>query len=330
MANLEVVSICNLDCPYCFAQKYMDDSVKQAKDKFISIADYQLHLDFLDRSNIDQVRLIGGEPTLHPDFPLLIRLAEERNKKIAVFSNGLIPPRALQSLLSINPDDCIVLINTTASKINGVISIGEKQRRLSVIQSLGERAMLGYTIYTPDFDMSDLLSIIKELGCCKTIRVGLAHPAYSNYDTAIHPKKYKYIGGRLFEFAGKAFLDGVRLEFDCGFVRCMFSEEQVETLKSYNAAPGWHCSPVLDIHLSGTIIMCFPNGGLADVQLFPTSVAKQVHEEMIAKTTIYRNIGIFPECSICDFKREHLCSGGGLEHIINRFRHSPFQINVSL
>src|SRR5689334_2712580 len=105
MANLEIASICNLNCPFCFAHKYMVEAVRDHKDKFISIRDYQLHLDFLDRSNIDQVRLIGGEPTLHPEFPLLIQLAQERNKKIAVFSNGLMPPKALQSLQTISPDD---------------------------------------------------------------------------------------------------------------------------------------------------------------------------------------------------------------------------------
>lgn len=328
MANLEIASVCNLGCPYCFAQKYMGDSEMHVKGNFISIADYQKHLDFLDRSNIGQVRLIGGEPTLHPDFPLLIQLAQERKKKIAVFSNGLMPQKALQSLSAIHPNDCIVLINTTTTKKNGEFHLREKQHRLSVIRTLGERALLGSTIYTMDFDMSEQLSLINKLGCRKAIRVGLAHPVSVNYESSIHPKQYWFIGQKLFEFAQKAHQLGVQLEFDCGFVRCMFTEEQVKILKSYNTSLGWNCSPVLDIHISGAIIMCFPNDGLADVQISSSLEAKQVRDEMIAKTAIYRNVGIFPECSECNFKRNRLCSGGGLEHIIKRFRHSQFQINV--
>lgn len=62
---------------------------------FISLADFTQRLDFLKRSNIHEIRLIGGEPTLHPQFPDLIRLAQQRGKHIVIFTHGLIARRAL-------------------------------------------------------------------------------------------------------------------------------------------------------------------------------------------------------------------------------------------
>ncbi len=328
MANLEVTNVCNLDCPFCFAQEYIGNAAVEKKQKFISIPDYQSELDFLDRSKIEQVRLIGGEPTLHPEFPLLLELAKNRNKKIMVFSNGLMPARAVESLLSINSNDCVVLINIVASRRNSTISVREQQRRFAVIRTLGDRVVLGHTISTPNFSLGNTISLVNQLGCRKIVRVGLSHPASPKYESAIHPRQYKHIGQRLFEFAREAHQDGVRFELDCGFVPCMFTEEQANLLNSYNTILRWNCSPVLDVHISGTMIMCFPNDGLVNIQLSPDSEAQKARDEMMAKTAIYRHIGIFPECSICDFKRTQICSGGGLEHIKYRFRYTPFQLDV--
>jgi hypothetical protein len=108
----------------------------------------------------------------------------------------------------------------------------------------------------------------------------------------------------------------------------MFTEEQIEAMKSYNTLLGWNCSPVLDVHISGNIIMCFPNEGLADVQISDRSEAGQIRAEMLARTSIYRSIGIYPECSVCDYKKNKICAGGGLEHVKQRYQYTNFQTNI--
>ncbi len=78
MANLAISERCNLTCSYCFAADYL--GLRQARSQFMSLAQYDDLLDFLDRSGIDQVRLLGGEPTLHPQFDILIQKARARQK----------------------------------------------------------------------------------------------------------------------------------------------------------------------------------------------------------------------------------------------------------
>jgi molybdenum cofactor biosynthesis enzyme MoaA len=75
MANLVVADACNLKCAYCFARDHMQASKDNAAPAFISLATFEARLDFLDRSGIGEIRLIGGEPTLHPQFPEMIRRA---------------------------------------------------------------------------------------------------------------------------------------------------------------------------------------------------------------------------------------------------------------
>src|SRR5512141_2870784 len=97
MTNLLLTNLCNRECSYCFAVSYR----KAASGHYLSEDQYQQFLDYLDRSNIDQVRLLGGEPTLHPQFDSLVQSAWGRGKSVIVFSNGFMPERALEALLEL-------------------------------------------------------------------------------------------------------------------------------------------------------------------------------------------------------------------------------------
>ena len=77
--NLMVNNYCNLHCPYRFAQEEMHSK----KVMNITIENYKIFLDFLKKNDMDSVRLIGGEPTLHPDLDKLIQEAYHPNKEAA-------------------------------------------------------------------------------------------------------------------------------------------------------------------------------------------------------------------------------------------------------
>lgn len=135
MANLTVSAVCNQHCPYCFTSDHLNSS--RADRSFLEISDFDARLDFLDRSGIDQVRLLGGEPTLHPQFPELIKRARARNKKIVVFTNGLMPEEALACLEELPTTECNVLVN-----VNEPAEANKEtfERQRATIHRLGERA----------------------------------------------------------------------------------------------------------------------------------------------------------------------------------------------
>lgn len=207
MANIEVASICNLSCSFCFAKKHLEDSrAKPADSSYITLDDFEKRLDFLDKSMIEQVRLIGGEPTLHPKFPELIHMARSRNKQIVIFSHGLIPKRALHSILDMTSEECVVLINTNASGSTDGPTNREVDQRSKIIMLLGSRAMLGYTIYSKNFEAGHLLTVVRDTGCRKLIRFGLAHPVLNENNRYLHPKEYEFVGRKIVEFAKTAAL----------------------------------------------------------------------------------------------------------------------------
>jgi MoaA/NifB/PqqE/SkfB family radical SAM enzyme len=329
MANLTISAVCNQSCAYCFTSDYVGDC--KSSQRFLDLADFEARLDFLDRSGIDQARLLGGEPTLHPQFPELVGQARARNKRVVVFTNGLMPEKALAGLEQLAATDCTVLMNVNEPE-NGTDTL-ERQR--TALRRLGKKAQLGFNIYRPDFQPEFLLALIAETGCKPAIRLGLAQPCLSGDNRHILPNQYVAIGAKVVRFARVAADAGVIVEFDCGFMRCMFSDQDVETLKTLGADVGWRCNPILDVSIEGQVIHCYPLSRLGSLPLTPGTDAPALRNAFESRTRPFRQAGVFQECSICPFKSSgeraaslEECPGGCLAVTIRRFRHTPFSLVV--
>ncbi|WP_432002993.1 radical SAM/SPASM domain-containing protein [Streptomyces sioyaensis] len=81
-AWLEITGFCNLSCRHCYA-----GSSPQGDHGSMITADWQRVIDELAALGVRDVQYIGGEPTLHPDLPHLIRHARSRRMRVEVFSN---------------------------------------------------------------------------------------------------------------------------------------------------------------------------------------------------------------------------------------------------
>ncbi len=328
MANLIVSSVCTLRCPYCFAEEHLQATQADSAPVFISLETFEERLDFLDRSGIDEIRLIGGEPTLHPQFPELIRRAQLRGKRLLVFSHGLMSARALACLEALPPGQCTVLINMNATHNIEGSDQKETARRRVVLQHLNSRVLPGFNIYRTDFQLDSLLTMIVETGCRKALRLGLAQPILSGQNAYLHPKQYPIVGWRIVEYAQKAAEMGIRLEFDCGFVRCMFSDDDLEILHQCGTDMDWRCNPILDLDISGQVIHCFPLTGKIETPLTETSDAASLRAMLAEQAQPYRISGIYKECSTCPFKARGECTGGCLGATMRRFHSASLHVTV--
>jgi len=325
MANLVISDVCNLDCSYCFAGEYMQKARDSRLPVFISLEAFEARLDFLDRLGIGEARLIGGEPTLHPQFAELVQRARQRGKKIAVFSHGVLTEVALECLAALPPEVCSVLINMNAAGRNPA---AERARRYSVLQRLGSRVLMGYNIYQVDFEADDLLPLILETSCRKSIRLGLAQPSLDGHNDCLHPKQYPLVASKIVRLAQKAHAWGISLEFDCGFVRCMFSDADIEALQQTNVKIGWHCGPVPDIDLSGRALHCFPLATNYTSSIKGIIKLDELIDALAAQTRLHRTAGIYRECSCCKYKLGGECRGGCLANTLLRFRQSSQQVSL--
>jgi uncharacterized radical SAM superfamily Fe-S cluster-containing enzyme len=66
ISNIAIVNYCNLKCPYCFADNEQENPI------YMSLENYIKTLDFILKNPVDGIGILGGEPTLHPDFSKII------------------------------------------------------------------------------------------------------------------------------------------------------------------------------------------------------------------------------------------------------------------
>ena len=326
MANIIVTRACNARCRYCFAGSLMAGSATPDAapvPEFITMALFERLLDWVQRSGDDELRLLGGEPTLHPEFPALLGLAAARGLRVLLFSNGLMPKAAIAAIAALAPDRCRVVLNTDA----GQREVGALHKhKAQVLQQLDERIVLGYTIYRLPLDLSPLLTLWDDprWHLAPFIRLGIAHPIHQGGNESLHPKDYAFVGRRIAEFSEDCGRHGVSLQFDCGFVRCMFDDVDIGLLRANDAATLFQCRPIIDIGPGGQAVHCFALANDFRLRLDETTTLPGLHDDFVRLTRAYRPFGVYRACSVCPQKREGHCDGGCLARRLDRLR-VPFR-----
>jgi radical SAM protein with 4Fe4S-binding SPASM domain len=313
MTNLILTRVCNQKCTFCFTN-FLTQPQREA---FVSLERFHEMIAFLDRSNSTQVRFLGGEPTIHPRFPELLDSAAKSDKKIVIFSNGLIPEKSLEAIENYSAKELIVLINANVFSDNsGNKGIIAKIR--NVLTRLKGKCQLGYTIFKSNFSIISLMELIDEFDLIKSIRLGVAQP--TSWDNKYLPVRcYPFIGQKIASFAETLKEKDIIIELDCGFVRCMFSDKEMDTLAKFEVKFGWHCSPIIDIDLDGSALACFPLSQEMRVKDATSLSQSEVLYEFNKKFQIIRGIGIYPECQNCIYLENQICSGGCLSMVLKRF-----------
>jgi hypothetical protein len=81
-----ITSACNLDCPICYTHNESDAPHAMSREGFQRILD---HLR-AQHEDLDVINFTGGEPTLHPELPELLRMARAAGfRRLTVSTNGL-------------------------------------------------------------------------------------------------------------------------------------------------------------------------------------------------------------------------------------------------
>jgi radical SAM protein with 4Fe4S-binding SPASM domain len=283
---------------------------------------------------VDQIRLLGGEPTLHPEFEGLLALALERGKPIRIFSNGSMPERVLAFIERLAEDRVGFVVNLSAS-LHLPGGIPEDVRR--ALQRLAGRAVLGINVSRPSGDfappgVSDgigyLFDLVESHRLRRELRIGLAHPCVGFENSYLHPNQYYAAGRTIFELAQRAVARRIALTLDCGLVPCMAPELLDSRFGEASRQLRGQCGPVLDILVDGRVIPCFPLARVLSETLASDADAGSLRRQMEKRLAGYREFGVFKSCARCDFRRRRLCSGGCLAAALRRLRSPEFALRV--
>lgn len=322
--NVLLNNYCNLKCKYCFAQ---DEMSKGAKG--ITPEQLEERIEFYKKGNIKEFRIIGGEPTLHPDFVyILTRIANDPFfERIQIFSNMTFKREVLEAIILVSQ---IKKITITAN-INEEKIIGKEayEKILFNIKHLSDRnsniVTPGINIYSPDMDYSYIFDIANKynLGHIRWSIVVPNEPIDENFDVKEY---FRSFADLIVNFSRDAIKYKKTNRLDCNKIPpCAFTDEQLRRIlySNPNIFEKQTCGDgaPLDIDTHGQAIRCFGLSEYYSTDFKKYNSEKELFQNIELHTEKLKHIPLFDECVNCDiYKANNNVSCGCMAYKIHKLK----------
>lgn len=311
MANIAIVNYCNLKCPYCFA-----DDMIQEEMAAITLEDYKKILSFISRTPKNHIGIIGGEPTLHPDFIEILKetnkYCKECNTSATLFTNGI----ELDKFLPYIGERIGILINCNSPKFQSSELFKKQRETLDHLDSLSwfdTKVSCGCNIHPGCDDYSYIWEIVDRYHL-NHLRTSVVSPA-ACYAEWRKDKEgyYMMMKPKFLAFCEDARKHNCRLNIDCGHIpMCYFTEEEKELVLSTcdNCDIGF-CEPVVDITPSFKATACFGSYDPVDIRDFNDLI--ELERFLLLKKSYARaEANCTGKCTTCKKHKLLQCQGGCL------------------
>ena len=325
MPNIAITAYCNLKCPYCFA----NEMISNQEEKNITLEQFEKIIQWIPLNPSRGLGLIGGEPTLHPQFKEILEITERYLQKTqshcVIFTNGVyikkyIPylTRNFNLLVNVNgPED---MGETQWNSLQEALNLFNTMNWLSKHSNqdaLSHKAYLGCNICMERKDYSFIWEIIEKYDLAE-LRVSVTAPTKPEYKNNKH-KYYTDMKPIFLDFVKKAKEHNLKLVADCNQIPlCYYTEEEkelvLEVMPEMNNKG--RCGPVIDITADFHASSCFGAYELVDCNNF--SSFENLEFYLTATKFIPRMINNTAEpCQNCPLHENLECQGGclGFSHI---------------
>lgn len=326
-----LTDVCNLACPYCFANEFVNkDKNEISEEAFHKAVDF-----ILGDGTHKTIGLIGGEPTIHSKFDIFIRklINDERVNSIVIYTNGIriddywdiITHPKVHLLINCNPPE----------------DIGEKQfeklsqnlDRLLIDKEFKSNVTLGINMYNPSFNYEYILNFLIKYKF-DHVRVSITVPNLENTRNRDAHLYFQKIKQRMFDFFDVLLKNQIVPNFDCNKIpSCLIEEFELERFSQYLKDEMFakkirksnimnkkvQCMPVIDIRQDLTAVRCF---GLSEVTKQNIADYKTISE---LESHYIRTIDAFSynttyseKCIDCGLRDTMQCNGGCLAFKIDK------------
>lgn len=319
MPNISITRQCKRGCDYCFAMHERQSSGITHMPLHI----YEDVLNFLKRSAINEARFLGGEPTEHPDFCEYVGLALHQEFTITIFTGGLVPETSLEYLCGI-PKKRLAIILNTATPDSAPAQLVKTQER--VCQMLASTIELGITLSVPNSDLDFLLNWIERYDLRKRVRLGIAHPILGGTNVSLRSQKLRILGSSLESFIDNAERASVKIDLDCGFTPCMFSQQFLEAHANLSKSIGLRCNSIIDIMPEGDVISCYALSRMRRFPLTETSTRDELIAMFDQQLDCFFPVGVYQDCTFCEYNENGSCNGGCRSRRALRLRPNALQL----
>ena len=323
-----ITNACNLQCSYCFANKFVNHDAKE-----ISLDNFRRVVDFITKDGFfKKVGLIGGEPTLHSHFVEILRfiIGDERIESSMLYTNGVYLDNFIGEL---SHRKFFMLINCNSPDDIGAYAFEKYRSNIALLVNkfyMRDRITLGLNIYNQDMDFSYILDLLKEFAFHR-VRVSITVPNVIMKQT-VNAHQYflsiKDTVKRLFIMLLRndiiPFYDCNKMPSCCimpedareiaGLVKNSLSFEKLKGREDVSInTPIVHCAPVIDIMQDMTAVRCFGLSEYTRVSISDFRNAAELRNYYMGSIDCFaHSVSYSRKCASCRHRKNLECTGGCL------------------
>jgi MoaA/NifB/PqqE/SkfB family radical SAM enzyme len=310
VANVLLTTKCNLHCAYCFAQEKMRDS----RNRTMSLDDVAKVIDFLKRSGHPVFRTMGGEPTLHPQFPRILQKALEAEMRVDVLSNATWPESYNALFRRVSPRHLFFLLNIDRPE-NYPAKIWERIESNLAAVAAGGNVTLSFNIFETEPRYEYILELARKYYIDK-VRMSFSLPVVGAENACLKLEDYKRMGPFVVEFARRAEEAGIEVRLDNVVPLCIFSPEQAGELLLkgiIDLKRNARCDPIVDIGPDLRVWCCFCLSKLWNRRLDEFHNLQEIQAYYRQAMSLYQGrLFAMDECYSCRYRDLWGCQGGCL------------------
>lgn len=314
MPNIVITTYCNRRCPYCFALDAMED----APARNMSMPEFVVIADMLVAARRSSVGVLGGEPTLHPQFYEMVWYLVSRGINARVFTNGICSDELMDELETLPRRDRVTfIVNVNFPEIETETN---RVRQAKFLRRFAPICDLSLNIFRADLDPLFLADVAREAGIRnRRIRVGFAQPIAGEGNEFLKLEDYRGVARQIVRLAEGVFDQGIVVSLDCGFPLCAFSDEELGRLRRTNANTKFVCDTATDIAPGLMAWSCFPLAKRNRSKVERTTRLEDLEKRFTNMNGDLRKQsarGVFQECEACPYLKRKVCHGGCLAHVV--------------
>lgn len=151
--EIVILEACNFSCPYCRGLK---DDIYGNRKAMLSLQEIKNIIDiWCNPMPIENIRLSGGEPTLHPDIAEIVSYCKSKGiKRIALSTNGSNDMELYRKLVDCGANDFSVSLDACCAEVGDKMSGGVKGSWGKVTENIREISKISYVtvgiVLTPE------------------------------------------------------------------------------------------------------------------------------------------------------------------------------------
>jgi len=313
--NLIITKRCNKNCPYCFAAAERRKTKKSDWDM-----SFETFTKLLDKMRPgDTPKLLGGEPTQHPEFKRFVNELVNRKLDFTLISNFLFDFEITEFLIETIKKQKIHFLINSSDLIEVKGRMDKFKKNYNTLYNFlykhdAEEVMsCGFTFENSKsygYYVQYLENLNNELSGIERLRLSIANPETKKEDFFF--LNNKELGKKFLAVVRKAISLGIVPSLDCIIYPCLFeNKEEWKYIKKFLTNVKTVCDGCPnDIFPDETASFCYPLRNSIKVDTNKYDTINQIKDDMLMRSKILTTKLTLPDdCNNCKFKEAGMCNG---------------------